>query len=95
MSMTILAVYSNGVLRPVQPLSLAEGEKVEVTISPFTPSPISDAEIIHRIQACKTYQEWLDVMKLLPPNDGGFDIVKTLDENRRWSGERANEESKP
>jgi hypothetical protein len=36
----------------------------------------------------KTYHEWLEVTKLLPPDDGGYDIVKALDENRRWSGER-------
>lgn len=92
MTMTIQAVYAGGVLRPVQPLALEEGQTVEVTVAPATTvpatKPISEEEIIRRIQACKTYQEWLEVTKLLPSDDGGYDIVKALDANRRWSGER-------
>jgi predicted DNA-binding antitoxin AbrB/MazE fold protein len=87
MTTTVQAVYTEGVLRPVQPLALAEGETVEVTISQAAVS-MSEEEIIRRIQACKTYREWLEVTKLLPPDDGDYDIVKALDENRRWSGER-------
>jgi len=86
MTMTVRAVYLGGVLRPLQPLALTEGETVEVTVAPAP--PVSEEEIIRRIQACQTYREWLEVTKLLPPDDGGYDIVKALDENRRWSGER-------
>jgi predicted DNA-binding antitoxin AbrB/MazE fold protein len=93
MTMTIRAVYIGGVLRPVQPLTLAEGDTVEITVTPAatapTSIPVSEDEIIRRIQASKTYQEWLEVTKLLPADDGGYNIVKALDENRRWSGERA------
>lgn len=89
--MTIRAVYTGGVLRPVQPLALKEGETVDVTVAPAATvsatRPLSDEEIIRRIQACKSYQEWLEVTKLLPPDDGGYDIVNALDENRQWSGE--------
>jgi predicted DNA-binding antitoxin AbrB/MazE fold protein len=92
MTITIRAVYTGGVLRPVQPLALAEGETVEVTVAPAAtapaPAPVSEDDIIRRILASKTYHEWLEVTKLLPPDDGGYDIVKALDENRRWSGER-------
>lgn len=34
MSITIDAVYENGVLKPVEPLPLEEHEKVQVTIEP-------------------------------------------------------------
>jgi hypothetical protein len=51
-------------------------------------TPVSEDEIIRRIQACKTYREWLEVTKTLPDDDGGYDIAKALDENRSWSGER-------
>jgi predicted DNA-binding antitoxin AbrB/MazE fold protein len=89
MTSTVRAVYTDGVLRPVQPLALAEGETVEVTVaSTATAPPLSEEEIIPRIDACLTLEEWLEVTKLLPPDDGGYDIVKALDENRRWSGER-------
>ena len=86
MTMTVRAVYSGGVLRPVQALALAEGETVDITIVPAAPAP--EAEMIQRIQACQTYREWLELTKTLPPDDGGYDIVQALDENRRWSGER-------
>ncbi len=86
---TIRATYTGGVLRPVQPLSLSEGETVEVTITaPSDKSKLSEDEILNRIRACKSYHEWLEVTKLLPSDDGGYDIVNALDENRRWSGER-------
>ena len=92
MMMTIQAVYTGGVLRPVQPLELAEGANVEVTITAggknSTPASLSEDEIVQRIQACKSYREWLDVMKSLPSDEGDYDIVKAHDANRRWSGER-------
>jgi predicted DNA-binding antitoxin AbrB/MazE fold protein len=89
MNMTIRAVYTGGVLRPVQPLALREGETVDVTVAPApTTTLATEEEIIRRIEACKTYQEWLEVTKLLPPDDGSYDSVKALDENRRWSDER-------
>ncbi len=92
MTISVRAVYSGGVLHPIQPLPLEEGETVEVTVAPAatspTSTPISEEEIIRRIQACKTYSEWVEVTKLLPGDDGGYDIVEALDENRRWSGER-------
>ena len=86
MTMTIQATYTGGVLRPAQPLTLAEGQTVEVTIA--TNPVVAEEEITRRMQACQTYQEWLELTKLLPPDDGGYDIVKALDENRRWSGDR-------
>jgi predicted DNA-binding antitoxin AbrB/MazE fold protein len=39
-AMTIKAKYENGVLRPIEPLPLREGETVDVTLAvPATPSP--------------------------------------------------------
>jgi predicted DNA-binding antitoxin AbrB/MazE fold protein len=92
MTMTVRAVYTGGVLRPIEPLALAEGATVEVTVNPAATgpatTPLSEEELIRRIRACKTYHEWLEVTKLLPPDDGDYDILRALDENRRWSGER-------
>jgi predicted DNA-binding antitoxin AbrB/MazE fold protein len=89
MTLTVHAVFTNGVLRPMEPLSLSEGERVEITISPANSAVAPDLEagVIQQIQACKSYQEWLEVTKSLPNDDGGYDIVKALNENRRWSGE--------
>jgi predicted DNA-binding antitoxin AbrB/MazE fold protein len=89
MTMTVRAVYEGGVLRPAQPLAIAEGQTVDLTITPATVAPqLSEEEIICRIKAAKSYSELFEVTKLLPPDDGGYDILKALDDNRRWSGER-------
>jgi predicted DNA-binding antitoxin AbrB/MazE fold protein len=42
MSITVEAVYEDGVLKPVQPLPLKEREKVRVTVHPQT-SPLLQA----------------------------------------------------
>jgi hypothetical protein len=57
------------------------------TTKKISATPVSEDEIIRRIQACKNYREWLELTKLLPDDDGGYDIVNALNENRRWSGE--------
>ena len=36
MTITIDAIYENGVLRPIQPLALKEQEQVRVTVEPRT-----------------------------------------------------------
>src|SRR5438874_12306331 len=91
MTTTLRAVYTGGVLRPEQPLSLPDGQVVEVTISAANaapaPSAMSEDEIIRQIEACKSYHDWFELTKLFPADDGGYDIVKALDDNRRWSGE--------
>jgi predicted DNA-binding antitoxin AbrB/MazE fold protein len=92
MAMTVRATYIGGVLRPDAPLTLAEGESVDLTITPTpaaaTPPPPSDDEIVRQFQACKSYHEWLELTKSLPADDGGYDIVNALNDNRRWSGEQ-------
>jgi predicted DNA-binding antitoxin AbrB/MazE fold protein len=89
MTITVQAVYAGGVLRPLEPLALQEGQAVDVTVVPTTSTALlSEDEIVRRIRGCKTFKEWLEVTGLLPSDDGGYDIVKALDDNRRWSGER-------
>jgi hypothetical protein len=70
-------------------LNLTEGETVGVTVAkPKAGAPgISDEECARRVAAAKTFQEWVEITKQLPPDDGGYDILKALDENRRLSGE--------
>src|SRR5712692_5642228 len=90
MTTTFRAVYVGGVLRPIDPLALAEGQMVEGTFTPTEPliPAASEEEIVRRIKESKTYHEWLEVTRLLPADDAGYDIVKALDDNRRWSDER-------
>jgi predicted DNA-binding antitoxin AbrB/MazE fold protein len=87
MTMTVRAVYEGGVLRPVEPLVLEEGEAVDVTIAtPPSDPPPSEEEILQKIDASKNLRELFEIMDSLPPDvDEDYDIVKALDENRRWS----------
>ncbi|HEX3147885.1 MAG TPA: antitoxin family protein [Gemmataceae bacterium] len=90
MTMTVRAVYLNGMLRPDRPLALAQGETVDVTLATATQGPelIADDEITARLEGASTIAEWLEATKLLPDDDGGYDILAALNENRIWSGER-------
>jgi predicted DNA-binding antitoxin AbrB/MazE fold protein len=92
MTTTIRAVYQGGVLRPEQPLPLAEGETVEITLNrpipaapPLTPA---EEEAIRRIREAKTVEEWAAAADALPTPDDGYDLLEALNENRRLSGER-------
>lgn len=89
MATTVRAVYVGGVLRPLQPLALADGETVELTlVASGAAPPVPEEEVVRRIQESKSYREWLEIMKSLPA-ESDYDIVRALDENRRWSGERS------
>jgi predicted DNA-binding antitoxin AbrB/MazE fold protein len=90
MTTTVRAVYEGGVLRPVQPLPLDEGEAVDVTVSrtKASGSQPSNDEIARRLKAATSIAEWVEATKLLPADDGEYDIVQALNENRIWSGER-------
>ncbi|MDB5313316.1 MAG: hypothetical protein JWO38_7518 [Gemmataceae bacterium] len=92
---TVLAVYENGVLRPTEPLDLAEGQEVQLTVyprpplqAPRPPTP-EEQEYISRLKTAKTLQEMFAVMESAPPLPGdGYDLYKALNDNRRATGER-------
>lgn len=91
MTISVRAVYERGVLRPVRPLPFDEGETVDLTIGKPEPPrlPPCDDQVVSRLQAATTIADWVEATKLLPPDDGGYDIVKALNDNRIWSGERS------
>lgn len=68
-------------------------EKNEITVlditkpSRFEPA-LSEDEAPRLIEAAKTVQEWVDITKRLPSDDGGYDILKALNDNRKWCGGR-------
>ena len=90
MTITVRAVYEGGVLRLAQPLGLDEGETVDVTVARTKrdAQPLNEDEIGRRLTAAKSIAEWVEATKLLPADDGGYDILKALNENRIWSGEQ-------
>ncbi|HEV3081243.1 MAG TPA: antitoxin family protein [Gemmataceae bacterium] len=91
MSITIRAVYEQGVLRPVKPLPLEEGETVDVTIAKANSSTVAAGEegIRRRLQCAATISDWVEATQLLPADDGRYDVVKAMNENRLWSGDCA------
>jgi predicted DNA-binding antitoxin AbrB/MazE fold protein len=84
---SVLAVYENGVLRPKEPLALADGQEVSVTVVP-TPPTLTPAEWESRIRAAKTIQEWVALANACPNPDPDFDVVKAINETRRLTGFR-------
>lgn len=88
--MTVRAIFEHGVLRPITPLALKEGESVQITIQSNgkEAQQLSEDEITRRLKDAGTIQEWLDATQLLPDDDGGYDILKALNENRLRTGER-------
>jgi len=95
MKTTVRAVYENGVLRPVERLSLAEGETVDVTIAkketvgPIrrAPSP-ADQDYARRIEAAQSLDEVYAVMATAPGLPEGYDLCEALNANRKATGER-------
>jgi predicted DNA-binding antitoxin AbrB/MazE fold protein len=90
MIMTVRAVYTGGVLRPMGPLALEEGDTVEITVAKTAQTGESNADdgVTQKLKAAKTIGEWVAATRLLPPDDGGYDILKALNDNRASSGER-------
>jgi len=87
MIVNTLAVYENGVLRPEQPLPLAEGEKVHIRVTcPDPDDPRSTGEIEQQIRAAKTLTELFAVVETNPEPENDYDLLRALDDNRK--GER-------
>jgi predicted DNA-binding antitoxin AbrB/MazE fold protein len=85
---TVNAVYRGGVLCPAEPLPLAEGAEVRVTVEPAVASPFDRAAWENRIRSAKTIQEWMDAANALPPTGDGHDLIAALNENRKMTGEQ-------
>jgi predicted DNA-binding antitoxin AbrB/MazE fold protein len=96
MTMTIRAVYQGGVLRPVEPLALPEGETVEVTIArtklvgpPLRAPTPAEEDYARRLKAAQSLDEMYAVMATAPSSpDDPYDIVSWINESRRLTGFR-------
>ena len=81
MSHTVPAIYDAGIFRPLEPVELADGTRVEVQLpTPAPPSELSPEELARQQAAIA---EFLAEMEALPdegPNDGfsGRDHDKIL-----------------
>ena len=87
MTMTTLAVYENGKLRPIQSLPLAEGETVQLTVTRSRPGQLFSVKEAERgMRSAKTLSELFSAYEKGPRVEDGYDLLKALDENRQ--GER-------
>jgi predicted DNA-binding antitoxin AbrB/MazE fold protein len=68
MSITVEAVYEDGVLKPVQPLPLKDRDKVRVTIESVT-SPLLQAYGIMGFTGTAKEADWLALSPELDPNE--------------------------
>jgi len=88
MTMTVRAVYEGGVLRPIEPLALLEGETVDVTITQTEPlgPPLraptpTEEDYARRISAAKSLEEMFAAMAMAPrSSEDEYDIVKAINE---------------
>jgi len=87
---TILAVYENGLLRPVKPLPLPEGETVEITLARIKdgPSAQKEEQAVERIRAARTLEDWIAAANATPVEEDGYDLLRALQENRQSSGDQ-------
>ena len=95
MPITVRAVYQGGVLRPVQPLALDEGETVEVTIAKarparpaLRPTTPEEEDYIRRLEAAQSVEEMIAIMATAPPTPQDYDLCQALNANRKATGER-------
>ena len=96
MSMTVRAVYEGGVLRPIEPIALLEGETVDVFITQVKPlepqhrePTLEEQDYASRISAAKSLKEMFAVMATAPSSpEDEIDIVNEINESRRLAGFR-------
>jgi predicted DNA-binding antitoxin AbrB/MazE fold protein len=95
MALTIRAVYEGGVLRPIEPLTLREGQTVDVmiagaesTVVPRREPTPEEEEYARRIKSAQSLEEMFAVMATAPPLPEGYDLERALNFNRKSTGER-------
>lgn len=87
MATTVLAVYQGGVLCPIRSLPLHDGETVEITFQEPRPAThLTEEEAVCRIREAKNLAE-LFVAANAAPEDENYDLLKALEENRKYSGD--------
>jgi predicted DNA-binding antitoxin AbrB/MazE fold protein len=95
MTIRIRAVFEHGVLRPLEPLSIPEGDTVDVTIArpdsagAFAKIPTPEEEdYARRLRTADSLDEMFAVMAMASRLPEGYDLCQALDANRRALGER-------
>ena len=86
---TIDAIYSGGKFVPLDPVTLAENERVRLSVEPAIFGRTERRGIrTPRVSACKTVADLIEFGKTLPPDDGSYQMDEWIDESRRLTGFR-------
>jgi predicted DNA-binding antitoxin AbrB/MazE fold protein len=95
MTITVRAIFENGVFRPLEPLALEEGQRVAVTIVTSEPdepamkaaSP-KEQNYAMRLRHARSLEELFAVMADAPRLPEHYDLCAALNANREAAGER-------
>jgi predicted DNA-binding antitoxin AbrB/MazE fold protein len=95
MTITVRAIFENGVFRPLEPLALEEGQRVAVTIVTSGPderamkaaSP-EEQNYAMRLRNARCLVELFAVMADAPSLPEHYDLCAALNANREATGER-------
>lgn len=84
-TLTTPAVFENGVFRPTAPVSLREGERVEIVVH-TTPVAVPEEEMARRRKIVEELHK-LDAEADAEPDDG-YDLIAEINAERIRSGAR-------
>jgi predicted DNA-binding antitoxin AbrB/MazE fold protein len=92
----IRAIYEGGVLRPIDALSLQEGEAVNVVITQVDPPDVrlkeptpAEVDYARKIREAKSLKEMFAVMATSPSSTNEMtDVVTEINQSRRLTGFR-------
>jgi predicted DNA-binding antitoxin AbrB/MazE fold protein len=94
-TITVRAIFENGVFRPLEPLALEEGQRVAVTIVTSEPdepamkaaSP-EEQSYAMRLRQARSLEELFAVIADAPRLPEHYDLCAALNANRHATGER-------
>jgi predicted DNA-binding antitoxin AbrB/MazE fold protein len=90
----VIAIYENGVLKPIEPLKLAEGQTVQLSVYPqqalipLRPRTPEEVDFAQRIITSKTLEEAFALIDTAPVEPESNDLLRAFNENRKANGER-------
>lgn len=91
---SVKAVYENGVFRPTEPVALADGQAVRLTVDEASQpavEPLSPEMAAYeaRLKAATTLAELFEAFDTAPDDpNSDFDIVAAVNQTRRETGFR-------
>jgi hypothetical protein len=70
---------------PPRMQATSEGESLEIPKIATPVERLTDEEAARRIESAKSLEEAFEILRAAPPWSDDYDILKALEDNRRWS----------